>query len=231
VSWDIVAKRRWDRQRKLLPNLRLRYPNDTEVQELARLANVGDLTSFGQHIRSIILDAHLNNAAFKNLSTSGVRNTLNSVVRRARHLESSLRAMDVGRKGSAAHAGLLLELELSKVQPNDGKMLLPEYMGFLRALAEAGEKAAASFKSKRGPKPLTATSAFDLFVESLLMAAWQQRGDWTVYRSADGTWTGTILDAITILKKYLPQQFFPNAGRSVEYIRKKLRDHIAKNTS
>jgi hypothetical protein len=137
----------------------------------------------------------------------------------------------VGGEGSAALAGLLLESELSKAEATDRTFQLPEYMGFLQKLAEAAERGASSLKSKRGPKAAAGVSAFELFAEDLLIAAWQQRGDWTVYRSADSTWTGTFLQALVILRKYLPERFFPDdgAGRPVEHIRKKLKDHITKN--
>lgn len=127
-------------------------------------------------------------------------------------------------EGSTALAGLLLESELLKAEATDGTILLPEFIGVLQKLAEAAERGASSLES-------VGISAFELFVESLFMAAWQQRGDWTVYRSANGTWAGTFLQALAILQKYLPERFSPNegAGRPVEYIRKKFKDHITKN--
>ncbi len=74
--------------------------------------------------------------------------------------------------------------------------------------------------------------AINLFIDGLLMAAWQRDGRWTVYRSPNGKWSGTLLQALTILQQYLPPQFFPvgaELGRSVEHVRKKLKDYIAKN--
>jgi hypothetical protein len=228
---EIAEKRRWERKRKLLPDLKLRYPNDSELKELARLAKVQNLARFGQQIQHIILDAHLNDRSFKNLSIPGVRNTLKNIASGAQCLEATLRAVDVGGKGSAALSGLLLESELLKTETTDRTFQLPEYMGFLQKLADAAERGASSLKSKRGPKAAAGVSAFELFAEDLLIAAWQQRGDWTVYRSADTTWVGTFLQALVILQKYLPEGFFPDegAGRPVEYIRTKLKKHIAKN--
>lgn len=76
---EIAEKRRWERKRKRLRDLKLRYPNDAEVEELARLAKVQNLARFGQHIQHIILDAHLNDRSFRNLSTPDVRNALNNI--------------------------------------------------------------------------------------------------------------------------------------------------------
>jgi hypothetical protein len=44
--WD----HRWNRKRKLLPNLRLTYPSDEELFEIAQLAEVTDASSFAQHM-------------------------------------------------------------------------------------------------------------------------------------------------------------------------------------
>ena len=65
------------------------------------------------------------------------------------------------------------------------------------------------------------------------MAARQRGGRrWTVYRAnGNGEWTGTLLQALEVLRPYLPRGFFPpgELGRSVEHIKKKLNDHITKN--
>jgi hypothetical protein len=60
------------------------------------------------------------------------------------------------------------------------------------------------------------------------MAVRMGGGSWTNYRARDGTWKGTLLEALGLLKKYLPEKFFPTGelGRSVEHIRKKLADDI-----
>ncbi len=63
-----LTEKRWNRKRKLLPNLRLVYPSDDESRHVAELAKVNNASRFGEHIRSIILDAHLHHATFLKLS-------------------------------------------------------------------------------------------------------------------------------------------------------------------
>jgi hypothetical protein len=63
------------------------------------------------------------------------------------------------------------------------------------------------------------------------MAARQRNGNWTVSRTG-GSWGGTLLQALDILKKYLPRDFFPGGelGRAAEHARNKLNKHITKNS-
>jgi hypothetical protein len=57
-----IFEHRLARRRKLLPNLKLRYPNDEESKKLAELAGIGD---FDGGIQAVILDAHLNFPRYK----------------------------------------------------------------------------------------------------------------------------------------------------------------------
>ena len=134
---------------------------------------------------------------------------LNNIAMQAERLATSLRKIDVGNRGSAHYAGFVLELELSKADRKYSTIFLPEYAAILQTLVTAAKTGAASLPSRRGPKPLTRKSAFDVFVENLYFAARQRRGHWTVYRSADQTYTGTLLQALSILKRYLPRDFIP----------------------
>ncbi len=225
---EFVAKRWWERKRKLLPSLRLRYPNDGELRKLAELANVDADNRFGEHIRSLILDAHLSDSSLRGLSKPKIKTFLTNAASQAKQLSNNLRAIDVGSRGSAEHAGFLLEMELCKTQFNKHSISLPDYVTILGSLSEAAKRAASSVKSNRGQRHM----AFNQFIEGLWIAAWQRRGKWTLYRSAEETWKGTMLEALTILRQYLPPQFFSSGaelGRSVEHVRKKLKDHIAEN--
>jgi hypothetical protein len=231
MSLKPVAKRRFDRRRKLLPRLKLNYPSENEMQKLATLAsiddsNVDEFSVFAEHIRSLILDAHLNDSLFREFSTTQIRTTLDDISKKAQQLGADLKAMDVGGGGSAEHAGQLLEWELSKLF-NKRPMFLREYIAVLGKLNDAAKGGSSSVKTKRGQRNL----AFNQFVEGLLMAAEQRRGHWTIYRAADQEWTGTLLEALTILQQYLPPQFFPDGelGRSIEHVRSKLEKHITKN--
>jgi hypothetical protein len=227
---DLVAKRRFERLRKLLPKLRLEYPSDPEILVLAKLAKLAEVDNrFGDHVRHIILDAHLSDASFRTLSTPKVRSTLTTIARQAASLRALLEEIDAGSRGSRQRAGLMLEQELGKLQ--EGAFLLPEYVLCLKQLGDAAQRTAGSVKSKRGPKGAGGNFAFNLFVESLLMAAWQRGGDWTVGRHKDGTWRGTLLEALAILKPYLPGGFFPGGdlGRAVEHIRMQFGKHITES--
>jgi hypothetical protein len=197
------------------------------MQKLARLARVDDFLIFAQHIRSLILDAHLNDLLFKEFSTTQIRTTLDDISKKAQRVVADLKAIDVGSGGSAEHAGQLLEWELSKFLFNKRTMFLPEYIAVLGNLNDAAKRGSSSIKTKRGQRNL----AFNQFIEGLLMAAEQRRGHWTIYRAADQTWKGTLLEALTILQKYLPPRFFPDGelGRSVDHVRSKLEKHITKN--
>jgi hypothetical protein len=221
-----LQRDRWNRKRKLLPNLKLKYPSDDELRYIAELARVD-----GQSIRSIILDAHLYHAQFRTLSIPRVRGALKSVVNQANRLRKILGQLDVGRgsRGSENYAGYLIEGELSVLKQIDSEkmILMPAYIDLLDALSSAAQRA--EQKLMHLPKGASGNPAFDFFIQNLLAAAWMRGGSWTNYRSRDGTWKGTLPEALKILQKYLPQRgFFPpgELGRSVEHIRKKLKDHM-----
>ena len=222
---DLVVQKRFERKRPLLPSLKLRYPTDSEMKRLAILAKVVDRSSFDQHVRGIILDAHLFDASLRNISSPTIRKKLESINKYALQLGTMLNAVDVGAKGSAERAGYLLEINLASFTFRQEMVLVPEFRFLLEALAAAASKAAKSLTSKRGPKGGGNNLAFDLFVELLLQAPRQRGGrPWTNYKSADGKWKGSLLEALKILKPYLPENFYPavaNLGRSVDRIKSK----------
>ena len=222
-----LTTNRWNRRCKLLPNLRLRYPTDDEIQHITKLAKVN--RALHGTINGIILDAHLADLSFRTLSIPRVKKALNNVANRASQLGELLSRLDIGRGGTGSldRAGELLEIELFVLQQTRARrILLPKYIDLLEGLSSAARRAAQ--KPMRLPKGAGGNPAFDDFIENLLMAARSSGGRWTNYRSTDGTWKGTLLEALSVLKKYLPRKFFPpgELGRSVEHIRKKLGDHI-----
>ena len=224
-----LAENRWNRKRQLLPNLRLTYPSDDESRHIAELAKINDTSRFARIIESRILDAHLNHASFSTLSIPKVKSALQRLAERANLLTQTLSSLDVGResRGSEQYAGWLIERELAFQQLETGAtVLIPEYIDLLNALSGAAQRA--EKKPMHVPKGAGGNPAFDEFIEDLLMAARMLGGHWTNYRLRDQTWTGTLLETLRILEKYLPNNFFPpgELGRSVEHIRKKLGDHI-----
>jgi hypothetical protein len=230
VLWDALAKNQWNRRRKLLLNLRLRYPTDDELRHIAKLAKLDH--SLHGAINGIILDAHLADATYRTLSIPQVKEALNNVAYQAIRLAELLSTLDIGRgsRGSLQRAGVLIEAELF-LQTKAERILLPKYIDLLEGLSGAARRAAQ--KPMHPPKGAGGNPAFDRFIESLLMAPRMSGGSsWTNYRSTDGLWKGTLLEALGILKKYLPPRFFPpgELGRSVEHIRKKLNDHIKRGS-
>jgi hypothetical protein len=228
---NALQENRWNRRCKLLPNLKLIYPSDDESRQIAELAKVKDASWFARKIQSVILDAHLSHSLFLGLSIPRVKEQLERVAIQAIRLGNVLGEIDVGResRGSKDYAGWLIERELALGQSATGGMILiPEYIDLLDALSGGAHRAKA--KPMHFPKGASGNPAFDQFIEDLLMSARMSGGRWTNYKLRDGTWTGTLLETLGILKKYLPDEFFPTGvlGRSVEHIRKKLKDHIRK---
>ena len=229
ARWNAFYKNRWERRRKLLPNLKLKYPNDDEQECIAQLAGIKNTPRFAGEIRSIILDAHLSDQQFRTLSVPEVRAIIDDVAEQAKQLKNTLTQLDVGSgsEGSSMEAGHLVEREL---YVSGGEMMqLPEYMVLLDALNTAAQRALD--KPIFSPRGAGGNPALDMFIEDLLITARTHGGRWTNYRSKDQSWTGTLLQVLEILKRYLPQSgFFPpgELGRSVEHIKNKLDQHIAR---
>ena len=208
-----LAENRFERKRKLLPNLKLKYPTDDEISQLAKLMKVGDASRLSDGIRSVILDAHLNHASFQTLSKPQVRKACEAVAREAAQLKKTLSKLDVGRgaKGSLDKAGSLIERE---------GILLPEYIELLDGLSVAAERAAK--RQIYSPRGAGGNPAFDKFIQQLLMTArLHGGGDLKVYRKVDGEWGGSLMDALRTLERYLPPGLVAG-GRSVEHIKNEL---------
>jgi hypothetical protein len=187
-AMNALRENRWNRKRNLLPNLSLTYPTEDESRHIAELATVND-ASFSQHIESIILDAHLNDASLRTLSIPQVRTALKHVANRAAQLGRLLGKLDVGResRGSENHAGWLIEQELALRQTSTGEMvLIPKYIDLPDALSSAArrsaqlldEQSSAARRSRKKPIPRGAggNPAFDLFIQSLVMAVRMRGG-------------------------------------------------------
>ena len=111
--------------------------------------------------------------------------------------------------GSAACAGGILEYSIARFQFRGEPVFIPDYIKLLAALRDAARQAA-SQRSRRGPKGAGGNFAFDRFIRTLIMAAWQRTGHWTTYRAnGNGKWKGAILEALEVLRPYLPGDFFP----------------------
>jgi hypothetical protein len=228
---DPVAESWRERNHKVIKGLKLRYPTPTELNALAALAKVDNATAFGDHVKSIILDAHLTHAALHSLSIPKVKKALKGIRDRARALALALERIDIVNKGSDQRAGMLLEWELNHPLPAVGSSLIPRIVADLESLSDAASRGARRAKAGPGPKGATGSPAFNPFIEALLIAALQRGGNWTNYRSPDGTWRGTLLDAVQLLKPCLPNKFLPQSvlGRSIENIRRKLKHYTTES--
>jgi hypothetical protein len=151
ARWKAFYKQRWERRRKLLPKLKLKYPSDHEQESIAQLWGIRNTPAFAEAIRSIILDAHLSNQQFQTLSAPEVRELIGNIATQAEQLKGMLTQLDVGygSEGSHFEAGHLIEAELY-VSGSDMKRLA-EYMVLLEALKTAAERAAGKpFSFPRG---------------------------------------------------------------------------------
>jgi hypothetical protein len=137
MSLEHVAARWWERRRRLLPNLKLTYPTEAETQKLAELAAVDDTPVFGSHVRSIILDAHLNDAILRGLSVPKVRRALDTVVESCCELRGAVAAIDVGNGGSAERVVSLFEMELGRGSSKEQRMMIPDCLEFLDRVKDA----------------------------------------------------------------------------------------------
>src|SRR5262249_29650526 len=153
---------------KAIRSLSLRYPSAPELGKLATLAQVDDPKVFGDHVKSIILDAHLQHAALHTLSMPKVRRTLNNIKQRAQALADALEQIDIVNKGTAQRAGMLLERELNHPLHENGLLLIPTYVRDLTFLGERASRAARRAKSRPGPKGASGSPAFNPFIEALI---------------------------------------------------------------
>jgi hypothetical protein len=234
---DAVTRNRWERKRKLLPTLKLHYPDSDQLAELASLANIEESKheAFGSSIPGIILDAHLNTASYKGQSIPNVKKMLEGLGTKALQLRNDLQKIDVDLNtavedsGTKQLAGMSLEHEMGKSQIGEKLVLIPEYVELLTVLSKASFQAAGSLKAKRGSKGAAGSPAFPSFVERLERTAWMHGGSWTNYPAADGSFHGSFVKAIKLLEEYLPgkSKFLPQVddlGRSVAHIQGKRRN-------
>ena len=79
---------------------------------MASLANVKYALEFGGKIRSLILDAHKDNAHLPGADAQNVKKMLQGLIDGAQVLNEALREINVG--GRSEYVGALLELQLEK---------------------------------------------------------------------------------------------------------------------
>jgi hypothetical protein len=96
------------------------------MRHLSNLIGATDPT-FSNSIKSIILDAHLNDAAQRKASDVEIAALLKKVKSQAVALQELLSRLDIGAEGSAYQAGLRLEIELVTQRANGSLDFIPEY--------------------------------------------------------------------------------------------------------
>jgi hypothetical protein len=206
-------------------------PNKVVLQ-LAQLAGVPPTShaKFGDLITFAIVEADIDHPIVRgNLPKA----RLSDVVRDLRSVRKAAKSLDaileqLGHKhtdGRRWHARVL------------AVSLLPNWSDYRRRLkaliaetsqAEQRAKSAYPFLKRRGrPKGIGGNRAFDTFVGRLYEIARRTGGRWSHSKVPDeAKWKGSLMEALEILKPYLPQRhFFPNAnlGRSLEHLIGQLR--------
>jgi hypothetical protein len=180
---------------------------------------------------------------------SDVAHYLRRVTSAARALNRELgvvpdESRDFGRRNAAAMAIVSLEVALKNAagdeQDTTTHGFLPRLTAYqhwlatlIAAAAEAERSANVMLPTRRGkPTGAGGNLFFDIFVKNLHEIAYMTGGKWTHYRDPTSPgkieWCGTLLQAIEILRPYLPARgFFPEAdlGRCLEHVREKLKHH------
>jgi hypothetical protein len=129
----------------------LEYPDDAVMRHLSNLIGATDPT-FSNSIKSIILDAHLNDAAQRKASDVEIAALLKKVKSQAVALQELLSRLDIGAEGSAYQAGLRLEFALDTQRANGSLDLIPEYIRILENLTAAAELRKSAFGQRRAQR-------------------------------------------------------------------------------
>jgi hypothetical protein len=159
---------------------------------------------------------------------------VSDVLKAARNLQKELRALH-GSNAAAQFACDLIDYGLVSAVPKGEQLLASDYLRILNIFVKAGtsaEREAKSYSKRGRRKGAGGNLAFDRMIEDLIMSARARGKAWTLsWNAYEKKFEGTILEAVTILRPYLPSSgFFPKGelGRAIRYIRDKLSAHITR---
>ena len=217
----------------------LQFPTSAELVDLAGLAEISrtNRDAFAAVICGAIRDAHSNwSSNVKQLYANDVVPILEHIEKSARRLDTALRAIATSSDHPAEVARYILIRDLSAQSADIDSQIAS--IGILVASSSRAIRQAKSDLRARGRRAGAGGNvAFNWFIDSVYMAAWQNGGHWTNYRGASGRggsqWNGTLLRAMAILRPYLPAPgFFPVAdlGRSLDHISKQLKSCLPKSS-
>jgi hypothetical protein len=118
---------------------------------------------------------------------------------------------------------LQLKASLSDMADAGGQRLglqhFLQILDLLTSFLDLSKKSIAPFTGKVG-RPSGGNIAFDTFIAGLWLAVRSNRGKLTIYKSADGSWAGTAVAIVDLLRPHLPKRnFVPgNLGSSLNRI-------------
>jgi hypothetical protein len=209
------------------------------ARRLAQLAKVPE-SSFGrfyellvwQLIEAHLANQHLGRAAAREITRApDIKDSLSRVSAAAQDLDKELAALLLGENASAALAGSLLGTTFAASDVTASGSHLIAYRASLATLIDTARKAGKLAddwyppKRRRGRPP---NLVFNHFVYRLYEIVRQTRGKgWTHYRKSCGNWSGTLMEALGLLRDHLPD-FFPEGdlGNTLERLPKDVRKRL-----
>src|SRR5439155_19430503 len=193
------------------------------------------ISQFSSSIKGIICDAHDLHAFYgQRHKPTDVVNRISGILKAAQNLQEHLRSVH-NPNADAQSACDLIDYALVSGVPKEERLLASDYLRLLNMFLKAGTSAEreAILYAKRGQrKGAGGNLAFDRMIEDLIMTARARGKYWTLtWNYVENKWEGTLIEAVTILRPYLPSSgFFPKGqlGRAIRHIRDKLSAHMKK---
>jgi hypothetical protein len=233
--WGEVFDLRSQRQSHRRRRPKLLFPGKAELEQLANLLDLDEsqISRFSRSIDGIVLDAHNLHAFYgqRHRPTDAVEH-VSDVLKAARNFQKELRAVR-GSRAAAEFACDLIDYGLVSAVPKEKRLLASDYLLLLNIFVKAGistERWAKSYTKRGQRKGAGGNLAFNRTVEALFMTALARGRRFTLsWNEHENTWGGTIIDAMTILRPYLPSSgFFPKGqlGRAIRHIRDDLSAHM-----
>jgi hypothetical protein len=222
------------------------FPTKPELQRLAALAEIKsqNQTHFYGNIKGLIEEARY----FHKLYCGGSK-TYRGVLRHLRRITTHshtltaelLRVVEAGQSANPDPEKTFIYDFLNGAieRPMGARLLdhrLAEHVQHLTdfaAVSVRAEREARDILQKKGrPAGAGGNYAFNMFVRQLYLNAKIDGGKFTNARASDELWSGSFIEAVEILRPYLPS-FFPHAdlGRAIQHIVGKLRAHLKTNRS
>ncbi len=224
-----------------------RFPTNAELRRLAALAKIKpeSQTHFFGNIKELVQEAHIFHKLF-HAGPKTYRAVLGRLRRIATHTDKlTAELQGIVEAGQSANGDpektftydFLNEAVDRSPGPLQRDQRLAEHiqqLGDFLAVSQRAEQQAKDIWGRKGRRAGAGGNyAFNIFVQQLYLNAWIGGGSFTNSRKKDQQqWSGSLTDALEILRPYLPK-FFPPAdkGRSAQSILDKLRASMKANRS